>query len=51
MKNWIEKEQPSKDDIQSLNETLKIPAFICSLFTAEKYKFIRKSKTIFSTKY
>ncbi len=23
MKNWIEKEQPSKDDIQSLNETLK----------------------------
>ena len=43
MKNWIEKEQPSKDDIQSLNETLKIPAFICSLLLQRNINSLEKA--------
>lgn len=47
MKNWIEKEQPSKDDIQSLNETLKIPAFICSLLLQRNINSLEKAKQFF----
>ena len=47
MKNWIEKKQPSKDDIQSLNETLKIPAFICSLLLQRNINSLEKAKQFF----
>ena len=47
MKNWIEKEQPSKDEIQSLNETLKIPAFICSLLLQRNINSLEKAKQFF----
>jgi single-stranded-DNA-specific exonuclease len=47
MKNWIEKEQPSKDDIQSLNETLKIPTFICSLLLQRNINSLEKAKQFF----
>jgi single-stranded-DNA-specific exonuclease len=47
MKNWIEKEQPSKDDIQSLNEILKIPKFICSLLLQRNINSLEKAKQFF----
>ena len=47
MKNWIEKEQPSKDEIQSLNETLKIPTFICSLLLQRNINSLEKAKQFF----
>ena len=47
MKNWIEKEQPSKDDIQSLNEILKIPEFICSLLLTRNINSLEKAKQFF----
>ena len=47
MKNWIEKEQHSKDDIQSLNEILKIPKFICSLLLQRNINSLEKAKQFF----
>jgi len=47
MKNWIEKEQPSKNDIKSLNEILKIPEYICSLLLQRKINSLEKAKQFF----
>ena len=43
MENWIEKEQPSIDDIKSLNETLKIPKYICSLLLQRNINSLEKA--------
>ena len=47
MENWIEKEQPSKNDIKSLNEILKIPEYICSLLLQRKINSLEKAKQFF----
>ena len=47
MENWIKREQPSKDDIKSLNETLKIPEFICSLLLQRNINSLEKAKQFF----
>ena len=47
MENWIERERPSKDDIKSLNETLKIPEFICSLLLQRNINSLEKAKQFF----
>ena len=47
MENWIEREIPSKDDIKSLNDTLKIPEFICSLLLQRNINSLEKAKQFF----
>ena len=47
MENWIEKEQPSIDDIKRLNETLKIPEYICSLLLQRNINSLEKAKQFF----
>ena len=47
MENWIEKEQPSTNDIKSLNETLKIPEYICSLLLQRNINSLEKAKQFF----
>ena len=47
MENWIEKEQPSIGDIKSLNETLKIPEYICSLLLQRNINSLEKAKQFF----
>ena len=47
MENWIERERPSNDDIKSLNETLKIPEFICSLLLQRNINSLEKAKQFF----
>ena len=47
MENWIEKEQPSKYDIKRLNETLKIPEYICSLLLQRNINSLEKAKQFF----
>jgi len=47
MENWIEKEQPSVDNIKSLNETLKIPEYICSLLLQRNINSLEKAKQFF----
>ena len=47
MENWIEKEQPSVGDIKSLNETLKIPEYICSLLLQRNINSLEKAKQFF----
>jgi single-stranded-DNA-specific exonuclease len=47
MENWIQKEQPSTDNIKSLNETLKIPEYICSLLLQRNINSLEKAKQFF----
>ena len=47
MENWIEKEQPSIGDIKSLNKTLKIPEYICSLLLQRNINSLEKAKQFF----
>ena len=47
MENWIEKEQPSIGNIKSLNETLKIPEYICSLLLQRNINSLEKAKQFF----
>lgn len=47
MKNWIEKEQPSNKDTQSLSKTLKISEFLCSLLIQRNINSLQKAKEFF----
>ena len=47
MNNWIEKEQPKKDTIQSLKKDLKIDDFICSLLLQREVDSLKKAKNFF----
>ena len=47
MENWIQIEQPSTDNIKSLNETLKIPEYICSLLLQRNINSLEKAKQFF----
>ncbi len=47
MKNWIEKEQPDDDKIQSLKKDLKIHDFICSLLLQREVNSIEKAQKFF----
>ena len=43
MKNWIEKEQPEEDTLQSLKKDLKIDDFICNLLLQREVDSLKKS--------
>ena len=47
MNNWIEKEQPSKDKIQSLKKDLNIDDFICSLLLQREVNSLKKARDFF----
>ena len=47
MKNWIEKEQPEQDKIQSLKKDLKIDDFICSLLLQREVNSLKKAQNFF----
>ena len=47
MKNWIEKEQPEEDIIQSLKKDLKIDDFICSLLLQREVNSLKKAQKFF----
>ena len=47
MNNWIEKEQPKKDTIQSLKKDLKIDDFLCSLLLQREVDSLKKAQNFF----
>ncbi len=47
MKNWIEREQPGKDKLQSLKKDLKIDDFICSLLLQRQVNSLKKAQKFF----
>ena len=47
MNNWIEKEQPKKETIQSLKKDIKIDAFLCSLLLQRKVNTLIKAQEFF----
>ena len=47
MNNWIEKEQPNKDKIQSLKKDLNIDDFICSLLLQREVNSLKKARDFF----
>ena len=47
MNNWIEKEQPKKETIQSLKKDIKIYDFLCSLLLQRKVNTLTKAKEFF----
>ena len=47
MNNWIEKEQPKKEAIQSLKKDIKIDAFLCSLLLQRKVNTLIKAQEFF----
>ena len=47
MNNWIEKEQPKKETIQSLKQDLKIDDFLCSLLLQRKVNTLTKAQEFF----
>ena len=47
MNNWIEKEQPNKETIQSLKKDIKIDDFLCSLLIQRKVNTLIKAQEFF----
>ena len=47
MNNWIEKEQPKKETIQSLKKDIKIDDFLCSLLLQRKVNTLTKAQEFF----
>ena len=47
MNNWIEKEQPNKETIQSLKKDIKIDDFLCSLLIQRKVNTLIKAQEYF----
>ena len=47
MNNWIEKEQPKKETIQSLKKDIKIDDFLCSLLLQRKVNTLAKAQEFF----
>ena len=47
MNNWIEKEQPKKEAIQSLKKDIKIDDFLCSLLLQRKVNTLIKAQEFF----
>ena len=47
MNNWIEKEQPNKETIQSLKKDIKIDDFLCSLLLQRKVNTLIKAQEFF----
>jgi len=47
MTNWIEKEQPKKDTIQSFRKDLKIDDFLCSLLLQREVDSLKKAQNFF----
>jgi len=47
MKNWIEREHPGKDTLQSLKKDLKIDDFICSLLLQRQVNSLKKAQKFF----
>ena len=50
MKNWIKIDQPTIDEVNSLQADLKIPHFICSLLLQRDVNSLNKAKTFFRPK-
>ena len=50
MRNWIEKEQPEEDTLQSLKKDLKIDDFICSLLLQREVNSLNKAQKFFIPK-
>jgi len=47
MKTWIEKEQPNLQNIEGLQNILKIPEFICSLLIQRNINSLEEAKNFF----
>ena len=47
MNNWIEKEQPNKETIQSFKKDIKIDDFLCSLLLQRKVNTLIKAQEYF----
>ena len=47
MNNWIEKDQPNKETIQSLKKDIKIDDFLCSLLLQRKVNTLIKAQEYF----
>ena len=47
MNNWIEKEQPNKETIQSFKKDIKIDDFLCSLLLQRKVNTLIKAQEFF----
>ena len=47
MKNWIKIDQPTIDEVNSLQMDLKIPHFICSLLLQRDVNSLDKAKFFF----